>query len=208
MLDYASGVREVSPGTLEVLPADTTIDVRFYRAPDGFEMQLMGVLMGTDRTSIHQPQFCLSGIGFNITETVRDAVRVEADEPYDLPILVLKAEKDIQGQVIPGYYIYWFVADGLTTPEHWERMWWMAKGLFSTGELQRWAYVSCFGIVEPGQDADATLARMKTFLASAIPTFQPRPSNVPELAEETTIGSSMQRNLSVAEPGQKVAVSQ
>ena len=196
VLDYAGRVREVGQGTLEALPADTTIDVRFYRAPDGFEMQLMGVLMGVDRTSIHQPQFCLTGIGFNITETVRDSIQVEGDEPYDLPVLVLKAEKDFQGTIIPGYYVYWFVADGLTTPEHWERMWWMAKGLFSSGELQRWAYVSCFGIVEPGQDAEATLARMKTFLASAIPTFQHRPSNVDSVMETVRLSPAREPNVS------------
>jgi hypothetical protein len=58
-------------------------------------------------------------------------------------------------------------------------MWWMAKNLLQTGELQRWAYVSCFSVCLPGQE-DATFERMKKFLAASVPEFQttPKPAAV------------------------------
>ena len=176
VLDYQGQVREVDPGIVGELPEDTTIDIRWYRSADGFELQLTGVLMGSDRTSIHQPEFCLTGVGFNITDSTLDTIKIGADDGYELPVMVLRAEKEVNGINFVGFYIYWFVADGLATAEHWERMWWMAKGLFTEGELQRWAYVSCFGVSEPGQREAIALERMKSFLVSAIPEFQPRPA--------------------------------
>ncbi len=178
VLDYQGRFQEVSQGELDALPDDTTINVRMYQARDGFDMQVRAVLMGTDRTSIHQPQFCLVGAGFSIDETNLQSLRVEGGEPYELPIMVLKSRKMVEGTEYTGFYIYWFVADGLATAHHWERMAWMAKGLFTTGKLQRWAYVSCFGIVPPGFSEEATLERIKGFLAHAVPMFQPRPQNL------------------------------
>ena len=71
--------------------------------------------MGTDRTSIHQPQFCLTGQGFNITETSQETLVFGEESGAELPVMLLKSEKEFEGQVYTGLYIYWFVADGLTT---------------------------------------------------------------------------------------------
>ena len=181
VLDYKGRYQEVSQVELDVLPDDTTINVRIYQAPDGFDMQVRAVLMGSDRTSIHQPQYCLVGAGFTIDETNLQSLRIEGEEPYELPVMVLKSRKTLEDTEYTGYYIYWFVADGLSTPHHWERMAWMAKGLFTTGTLQRWAYVSCFGVVPPGTSEEAALDRLKRFLVHAVPMFQPRPQNLPPL---------------------------
>lgn len=175
VLSYGSEEVVVPDLVINTLPSDTTIGMRLYKGGDGFEMQLTGVLMGADRTSIHQPQFCLTGAGFNIKESVLDTIKIETEEPYELPVMILKSEKELLGRMYTGYYIYWFVADGLATAKHGERMWWMAKGLFTTGELQRWAYISCLAVCDP-RNEEATLSRMKSFLVSAIPSFQARPA--------------------------------
>ena len=190
VLDFESNVREVSDGVTGALPEDTTIDIRLYRSKLGAELQLMGVLMGSDRTSIHQPQFCLTGAGFKIIESIPDTIEVAGETPYSLPVMILRAEKEIAGATYSAFYIYWFVADGLATAEHWERMWLMAKGLFSTGELQRWAYVSLFGVSLPDQE-DVTLAQMKSFLQSAIPEFQPRPASLARVEPAETLAQDL-----------------
>ena len=172
VLYYNSQEREIMESVVQALPPDTTIDVRRYQSSDGFFIDLTGVLMGTDRTSIHQPQFCLPGQGFNITETSQETLVFGEESGAELPVMLLKSEKEFEGQVYTGLYIYWFVADGLTTAQHWERMWWMAKGLFATGKLQRWAYVSCFTVCLPSHE-ELALNRMKAFLMDAIPRFQP-----------------------------------
>ena len=70
-----------------------------------------------------------------------------------------------------GVFVYWFVADGELTAQHRQRMWWMARDLLTRGVLQRWAYVSCFSACPPGQE-EATYARMREWIAAAVPQFQ------------------------------------
>ena len=50
-------------------------------------------------------------------------------------------------------------------------MWWMARDLITKGVLQRWAYISCFSVCPPGQE-EALYARMREWIAAAVPQFQ------------------------------------
>ena len=178
VLDYERKTLPVSEVEKNVLPPDTTISKHLYTAAtDQFGVMLMGVLMGTDRTSIHQPEFCLKGSGFRIIGSELDTISVIGPKPYELPVMILRTEKEHEGVMCPGFYVYWFVADGLATARHWERMWWMAGGLFTAGELQRWAYVSCLALARPGSE-ETCLKRVKEFLAHAVPEFQPRPESL------------------------------
>ena len=64
-------------------------------------------------------------------------------------------------------------------------MWWMARELFRTGLLQRWAYISCTAICAPGQE-EATTERMKQFIAAAVPEFQLTPKSPGVTAAQTS----------------------
>ena len=66
VLDFASEQTPVAQKVLDWLPKDTTFGQRTYKAADGFQASMNVVLMGTDRTSIHKPQYCLTGAGFRI----------------------------------------------------------------------------------------------------------------------------------------------
>ncbi len=184
VLDYQSQWIEVDDVTKQTLPRDTSYGERVYRAPDGFQMALNVVLMGTDRTSLHKPQFCLEGQGLHIDQAASQAgtVRVERPTPYDLPIVKLVAngarEVDGQQQPVRAIYVYWYVADDAlsATVSGFERMWLMATHLLRTGVLQRWAYVSALAFCPPGQE-DATFERMKTFIAASVPEFQLTPGS-------------------------------
>jgi hypothetical protein len=141
------------------------------------------VLMGSDRTSLHKPQFCLIGAGWRIDRTENVTVRIPRPQPYDLPVTKLTTSREgvVNGQTVPmrGLYVYWFVCDGAISGEDsgGQRMWWMAKELLRTGVLQRWAYVTCFAVCPPGQE-EAAFKRMEQFLAAAVPEFQltPKPA--------------------------------
>ncbi len=178
VLDYSSEPAPITRLELDWLPKDTTYGRRYYKAPDGFEMLISVVLMGTDRTSIHKPQYCLIGQGWNInsSESGITSLRIERPHPYHLPVMKLmttayRDKPDGQKTVARGIYVYWFVADGELTGDHLQRMWWMARDLVCTGTLQRWAYVSCFASCWPGQE-EPTFERMKQFIAAAVPEFQ------------------------------------
>lgn len=184
VLDYASKELPTEDVTLAVLPDDTSFGFRRYQRDDGFFLDLRVVLMGRDRTSLHRPQFCLTGQGWEINQSLsKDAtVKVEQPFPYELPVVALMANRtmnvDGQSQLSSGVYVYWYVADDAmsASTSGIERMWWMASKLVRTGVLQRWAYVSCFAYCAPGQES-ATFDRLKTFISAAVPQFQlyPRP---------------------------------
>lgn len=176
VLDFTSKPIDVTDVERDALPKDTTFGKRLYAAPDDFAAFVNVVLMGTDRTSIHKPQFCLAGQGWTIDRTERASIRITEPFPYDLPVMKLTLTKqvaDARGQpvTVRGIFLYWFVADGRLTSEHWQRMWWMAQDLVRTGVLQRWAYVICFSTCYQGQEQD-TFERMERFLAAGVPQFQ------------------------------------
>ena len=184
VLDYTSEPVAEDKIVLDKLPKDTSYGQRRYTAPDGSWAVVNVVLMGSDRTSIHKPQFCLEGAGWRIDSAAssRETVRVNRPFSYDLPVMRLVSTKEVQvnGQTVRarGVYVYWYVADNAISgePAGFERMWWMARELLRTGELQRWAYVSCFSVCWPGQE-EATFERMKKLIAASVPEFQltPRP---------------------------------
>jgi len=176
--DFDSQPVETTAEVLNTLPPDTSFGQRRYQAPDGFETLLNVVLMGTDRTSLHQPQFCLTGGGWHIDREEVTQVRINGRPPYDLPAMKLTTSREatVNGQTVPlrGLYVYWFVCDGAYTARHGERMWWMARELLRSGMLQRWAYVTCFSVCAPGGE-EATYRRMEQFLSAAVPEFQLTP---------------------------------
>ncbi len=182
VLDYESQLLDADDVALETLPPDTSFGQRRYTAPDKFQVLLNVVLMGTDRTSMHKPQFCLTGSGWNIDPSASAETRVHLEQPfsYELPVVKLIANKEVidngERKSARGVYVYWFVADDALSASvsGFQRMWLMAAKLVRTGVLQRWAYVSCFSACAPGQE-DAVFERMTKFIAASVPQFQLMP---------------------------------
>ncbi|MBI3878209.1 MAG: exosortase-associated EpsI family protein [Verrucomicrobia bacterium] len=175
VLDYASETMKVPKVVHDWLPKDTTYGHRFYTARDGFIVDAQVVLMGADRTSLHQPQYCLTGSGWQIDASEAAAVRMARPHTYDLPVTKLTLTGWFQTERGPetrrGVFVYWFVADGELTADHRQRMWSLAREQLRTGILQRWAYVICFAACAPGAE-EATFGRLKEFIAAATPEFQ------------------------------------
>ena len=176
VLRYQSQAMPVTREELDWLPADTTYGFRRYVGPDKFWLDLRVVLMGTDRTSIHKPEYCLPGQGFQITQSDRLTVPMTEPHAYELPVTRIYARRvlrlpDGQSQEVRAVFVYWFVADNQLSADHLERMVWMARDLVLRGTLQRWAYVSAFAICLPGQEEEA-YGRIREFLVDAVPKFQ------------------------------------
>ena len=167
---------EVSPQELATLPKDTTFGKRVYRASDGLEFAVNIVLMGTDRTSIHKPEFCLVGQGLTIVRRELQSVRVESPHPYDLPVWRYVCSRDAttsEGQTVKlgASYVFWFVSENAVTTSHWEMAWLSAKDLILRGKLRRWGYISCFSMYPP-QAEQLVWERTRAFLARTVPEFQ------------------------------------
>jgi exosortase len=176
VLSYESKVVPVERIVLDWLPKDTTYGQRVYKGSNGFHVQMTAILMGTDRTSIHQPQYCLTGGGWHIDESDLETIRIQQPHGYDLPVNKLTvsrlAQADNGAEVkLSGIYVYWFVADNRLTAEHGQRMLDMGLDMLRTGVLQRWAYVSCFSVCLPGREEE-TYNRIKELITAAVPQFQ------------------------------------
>ena len=176
ILNFESKELPVSTNVSTWLPPDTTYAQRAYRDSDGFQALMNVVLMGRDRTSIHKPEYCLPGQGFQIQKTEPTTIAIELPHSYQLPVTKITAAKEVmttsgQRAQARAIYVFWFVADGKVTADHNERMRSMARSLITEGVLQRWAYVSCFAMCLPGEE-EAIYARMEKLIAAAVPQFQ------------------------------------
>ena len=173
--EYSSTNMPVTKLELNWLPPDTLYGRRVYLTPNSGIMTSV-VLMGTDRTSIHKPQYCLTGQGESITGSEVITIPIAKPHPYELKVMKLSTTRQhpvASGKMATtsGIYLYWFVADGQLTPHHGERMWLMARDLLTKGLLQRWAYVAYFSRCLPGQE-NILLEQMKRFVAASVPEFQ------------------------------------
>jgi hypothetical protein len=184
VLDCTSQALEVDKAVLAWLPQDTSFGQRLYRAPDGFEVTVNVVLMGSDRSSLHATEACLEGQGWRIDRNVTRTTTVHMDKPYtyDLPIKRIITSRDVtvegQTRTARGIYVRWFVAGGGEyTAWHWQRAWWMTRDLIRTGVLQRWAMISYFTVCWPGEE-EATAERLNKFIRASAPEIQllPRPA--------------------------------
>lgn len=176
VLDLTSTNVPPSEAELEMLPEDTSFAKRQYSSPDGFQVSLNVVLMGADRTSIHKPEYCLTSQGWQIIGRETTSVGIDTPHRYDLPARLFTTERLLElkhgeARRDGGVYLFWFVADGRVASGHFERLAKMTWDLLRTGNLPRWAYISCFAPCPPGSQAE-TVERVKEFVAAAVPQFQ------------------------------------
>ncbi|HWY76041.1 MAG TPA: exosortase-associated EpsI family protein [Verrucomicrobiae bacterium] len=198
VLDYKAKVLPVDTNFMLFMPQDTSIAQRMYTNADGYPIQMNAVLMGTDRTSIHKPEFCLTGAGWTIddSKSATMAIPMERPQPYALPVRRFIVKREVEGnnqqRTLYGIYMFWFVADNQLSASHWERNWSMARQVMTTGVLQRWAYIGCFAQCWPGQE-DATSERLEKFIQAAVPQFQlvPGPRNAGSAVAQTASTSSV-----------------
>lgn len=161
---------------LDALPKDTTFGRRRYEMDDGFRPVVSVVLMGTDRTSIHQPQFCLVGSGWVIDKTEHVTLRIDRPYNYDLPVMKLTTSTHLLDErkhfaAVSGIYVYWFVTADKITADQGVRLWSIAAHMVEKGELERWAYISYFVACPPGQE-EVTYKRLEKFIRASVPEFQ------------------------------------
>jgi len=179
VLDFTSTNLPQAKIVLDTLPKDTSFAQRRYIAPDDFWVTANIILMGSDRTSIHKPEYCLPGQGWRIDEKTTINLPIEGAHPYSLPIAKWLITNFIPTQdgkkaEVRGIYVFWFVAHNEQTTSHWQRIKWMTLDLLHTGVLQRWAYISYFTVCLPGHE-DATFERVKKLIAASVPEFQLAP---------------------------------
>jgi len=169
---FQSTAGTITEKELTSLPQDTTFGRRLYTNDTGMQVQLTAVLMGSDHTSIHQPQYCLYAQAWTVTNTERIKLRMERPYPYDIPAVKLSATHALaNGGLIHGIYVYWFVSGEKITAEEGSRLWSMGKTILQKGVTERWAYISYFTTCQPGQES-VRFRELQKLIKETVPEFQ------------------------------------
>lgn len=178
---------EMDAKAADMLPKDTSFVQKAYYATNGLTIMASVVMMGTDRTSIHKAEYCLTGQGMHIKSMTEDVVKMSKPQPYDLPVIKIVAGESIpyEGKMVDVscVYVYWYVTDGELSNDRsgFGRMWSMARQLVFKGVLQRWAYVRFFMFCNPGHE-DEAYEIIKQMITASVPQFQltPKPLSATE----------------------------
>ena len=180
VLDFTSTNMPEPETVLNYLPKDTSYIGRRYFGPNGFWADGTVILMGADRTSIHRPDYCLPGQGWQIRDKAEVKLTIPGKPAYELPVKKWIIRNTVTGadgqkQAVSGIYVFWFVTEGRTTGEFPAMLRSMLFNQLRHGVLQRWAYVSYFTACAPGQE-DATFARLRELIANSVPEYQLPPA--------------------------------
>lgn len=174
----------------ELLPADTILVKRAYRTPgrppESRDLaQASLVIAGNDSRSIHRPEVCLDGQGWTVTNSQVREVRLLSGAALKVRDLSIERQVLLQDggkKPLRAHYIYWFVGDGISTPNNLERQLLSLRDSVLHNVNHRWAYPSVMAKVtdnfspqESGerQRNDAqTVEMLLDLIRSLAPRFQ------------------------------------
>lgn len=178
---FQSRVETIGELELTFLPPDTTFGKRVYASSDGLPSATATVvLMGSDRTSIHRPEYCMTGAGWQIFKQTVQTISVPSDPSFHLDVQRFDMTQEFevndgQKRRVTGIFLFWFVADGMRTSSHSDRQWWGIREVLFQGRNPRWAYISFFSICEPGAE-EATFQRLARLVGVAAPQIERDPT--------------------------------
>jgi hypothetical protein len=121
------------------LAADTVILRRMYRGLDTEPIQVMNVISGNTRQSIHQPQICMTGQGHSIVD---DFVIQVPNAHGDVPLRVLEMEKTVGTSKFLSAFAYCYVGPGHIVTSQPDMLFWSARERLLENKFTRWGYVS------------------------------------------------------------------
>lgn len=167
----------INERVVKTLPADTSMAQMYYTNAMGSGVFCSTVMMGTDRTSIHKPQYCLTAQGYRIDETrsEKTTLRVYKPEPVDLPVVKLIASKETTREGKPVQvgcvFVYWLVSGDEVIADQTRMSVKISQHILRTGELPRWSYVFYLAECIPGRE-DAAYAHIGRVINATLPQYQ------------------------------------
>ena len=163
---------EVTRAEREVLPPDTGYSRRNYVSVEDRSRQvfLSIVLSGRDRSSIHRPELCVIGQGWNIVDRTDSSLQVGPN--LALPVTLLRVEREQTGRSgqrvkVSCWLAYWFVGRDTAVASHSEMIWRSSLDRLLHFRGDRWAYVVAQTPVSP--DAEDGLRRMQEVVSAIWP---------------------------------------
>ena len=171
----------VSESELTLLPPATEFVRKNYVDFGSHNIFLSIVLNGVDEQfSLHDPEVCLVGQGWLIDKAEDLPLRLASGHKLVVRSLLIHTQslgKHGENQSIQRLYMYWLVAENLTTPSH------MMRSLLSSWERilhyrdPQWAYVIVTSPITRSMRADGlneaqTRLMLQEFIGQVVPVTQ------------------------------------
>jgi len=163
-----------------ILPADTEFARKNYDDFHGHSIFFSIVLSGKQQYTIHPPQVCLVAQGWSIVH--EENVPIHLSTGQDLVVRNLTIQRDVldskkQHRAVYAHYMYWYVADGISTPSRERRNWVSSWDRVFHNRDHRWAYVIAMSLItdsirQDGFNAEQTRKMLADFLSQIVPYIQ------------------------------------
>jgi EpsI family protein len=178
--DFYGSEAAVSDVEHRMLPKDTEFARKTYEDFHDHQVFFSIVLSGVQQYTIHPPEVCLVAQGWSIVNQEDIPIHLESGHQLTVRNLTLQRQTlDSQHQphTVKAYYMYWYVADNLTTPSHLERNLVSSWDRVVHNRDHRWAYVIAMSPITKtffpdGMNADQTRDMLTNFIREIVPTFQ------------------------------------
>lgn len=144
--DWVGGEKQgLTKEEQDLLPQDTEGSRRLFKNKNGDQLYCSVILAGRDVSSIHRPELCLPGQGWELNEHM-ETIPVAAAPGGALTVMRMNATRSIplkNGRVAQSrsVFLYWFVGKDRLTASHWQRIYWTAKDRVLHNTNHRWAYI-------------------------------------------------------------------
>lgn len=178
--DFIGHEAAVSDAEHRLLPKDTEFARRSYEDFHDHHVFFSIVLSGVQQYTIHPPEVCLVAQGWTISG--HEDVPIDLTSGHRLTVRNLFLQREALDDqhrrlTVKALYMYWYVADNLTTPSHDERNWISSWDRIFHNRDHRWAYVIAMSpitqtIRPDGLNEAQTRDLLTGFIRQIVPTFQ------------------------------------
>ncbi len=154
----------------QMLPADTVLVRKLYSCRGKPNLAVSIVISSSEEVSIHRPQMCLTGQGYDISSEETWSIPLLGRQPLQVRLLSLFNLRQITGNrkaVVQSFYAYWFVSKGYETPSSAWRIFYATWDRVFRGHVSRWAYVSIAG--EKPRGSGAADPQLHSFIQNLYP---------------------------------------
>jgi EpsI family protein len=178
--DFFGSDAPVSEVEHRLLPKDTEFARKNYADFHDHQIFFSIVLSGVQQYTIHPPEVCLVAQGWSIVG--QEDIPIQLASGHQLVVRNLSIQREEidaeeEHHLVKAYYMYWYVADDLTTPSHLARNWMSSWDRVVHNRDHRWAYVIATSpitqtIRSDGLNAEQTRKMLTSFIRRIVPTFQ------------------------------------
>jgi exosortase len=177
--DFYGTIAPVSEVEHRLLPKDTEYARKTYDDLHHHQIFLSIVLSGVQQYTIHPPEICLVAQGWSIKGQEDIPIALQSAHRLivrNLDLQRLVTDRAGNPHVLKSCYMYWYVADDLTTQSHLQRNIMSSWDRVVHNRDHRWAYVFAMSPVTEsflpnGLSVEGTRKLLSDFVREVVPTF-------------------------------------